>query len=45
VIYFASTPGETILAELPDAPPELLVRGTKTAIRWRITDTLTYPLS
>jgi len=45
VIYFASGPGETVLAELPDAPPELLVRGATATIRWRIADTLAYKLS
>jgi putative spermidine/putrescine transport system ATP-binding protein len=54
VIYFAAAgeakpgetkPGETMLAELPDAPPELLVRGASASIRWRVADTLTYPLS
>jgi hypothetical protein len=33
------------LAELPDAPPALLVRGAAASIRWRIADTLAFPLS
>jgi putative spermidine/putrescine transport system ATP-binding protein len=45
VIYFTSAPGETVLAELPDAPAALLVRGATATIRWRIADTLAYRLS